>query len=176
MMRNLTSFALLVLLVVGQCASARADGGQVRAMQTHGDLKLTVFTSPSPLRAGPIDVSVLLQDARTGETIPDADITVTLTPPNKSQPPLRVIATTDAATNKLLRAALLELPSPGDWQFRVECTVPQAESLITATFNATVAEPLPRWLTVWPWFAWPLVAVALFAVHRTLVARRTHQA
>lgn len=175
-MRNLISFAILLLLAFGQCASARADGGQVRAMQTYGDLKLTVFTSPSPLRAGPVDVSVLLQDARTGQSIPDANITVALTPPNQFEPPLRAIATADAATNKLLRAALLELPSAGEWQFRVECTVPPADSLVAATFTASVAEPLPRWLTVWPWFTWPLAAVALFAVHRTLVARRTNSA
>lgn len=171
-MRNLISFVILQLLVLGQCAIARADGGQVRVMQNHGDVKLTIFTSPSPLRAGPIDVSVLLQDARTGQTIPDADVTVALTPPNSSQPPICVRATADAATNKLLRAALLDLPSPGDWKFRIECVVPPADTLIAATFTAIAAEPLPRWLTIWPWFTWPIAAVALFAVHRTLVAPR----
>ena len=39
------------------------------------------------------------------------------------------------------------------------------------------APPLPRWLSVWPWFTWPIVAVLLFAIHRTLVTRRkTHRA
>ena len=172
-MHNFRSFTAAIGILIGFCAIARADGGQVRVMQTHGDVKLTIFTAPSPLRAGPIDVSVLLQDAHTGQTIPSADVTIELTPPNNSQPPIRASATTEAATNKLLRAALIELPSPGEWQFRVECKMPRADSLVTATFTATAAEPLPRWLTVWPWFTWPIAAVTLFAVHRALVTRHT---
>ena len=105
-MRTLFSLAVAIALLTAQCATALADGGQVRVMQQQGDYQLTVFTSPNPFRAGPADVSILLQDTRTHQTIPDATITIELTPPDKSNPPIRAIATAGAATNKLLRAAI----------------------------------------------------------------------
>jgi hypothetical protein len=167
--------AAIALLLTGLGhVEALADGGQIRSMESHGELQLTVFTSPTPLRAGPIDVSVLLQNAHTGQTIPDADVTVELTRPSKSHPPIRTHATTDDATNKLLRAALIDLPAPGQWSIRVECTTPQIPAPIVANLDVDAAPPLPPWLTVWPWFTWPAAVVALFAVHRTLVARRNN--
>ncbi len=161
-----------MVLVAALRATALADGGQVRVMQQQGDYQLTVFTSPNPLRAGPADVSILLQDTRTNQTVSDATITVELFSPDKAQPPIRAIATAGAATNKLLRAAIVELPAAGLWHIRVECATPQTLEPIAAAFDVVAAPPLPRWLTVWPWFTWPLAAVALFAIHRTLVAQR----
>ena len=69
-----TRYVILPLLVVcllcgGTNRSAHADGGQVRLTQRHGDMQITVFTSPSPLRAGPVDVSVCIQDAATGTNL-----------------------------------------------------------------------------------------------------------
>lgn len=175
-MRNLLSFAVVITIYSGSCAIALADGGQIRFRQNLGGHQLTVFTSPTPLRAGPIDVSVLLQDAASGRTVSDANITIELTPADPSIPPIRALATAGAATNKLLRAALVELPAPGEWHVRVQCTTPDSSSLLTAAFTLDAAEPLPRWIAVWPWFTWPIAAVALFAVHRTLVARRIQPA
>jgi hypothetical protein len=34
------------------------------------------------------------------------------------------------------------------------------------------AEPLPAWRSLWPWVAWPAVAVVLFSVHQVLVRRK----
>lgn len=166
----------LTILTGPWCAFACADGGQVRVMERHGDYQLTVFTSPNPLRAGPVDVSVLVQDANTGQTITDATITIELAPRDKSLPPIRAAATTEAATNKLLRAALVELPAPGRWDVRVECTTARDQAPIDVSFAMDCLRPLPRWLSVWPWFTWPIVAVMFFAIHRMLVARRqTHR-
>lgn len=170
-MKSIQALLLLAVAATAWCDRAQADGGQVRVMEGRGGYRLTVFTSPNPLRAGPTDVSVLLQDADTGEAVSDATVTVELTPADGQPAPLRALATTDAATNKLLRAALVELPSPGRWDVCVECTTAPGRPPIAATFSMDVAPPLPEWLTVWPWFAWPAIAVALFVVHRRLVHR-----
>jgi hypothetical protein len=45
----------------------RADGGAMRLSERAGGYRVTVFTDPTPLRAGPVDVSVFVQDADTGE-------------------------------------------------------------------------------------------------------------
>ncbi len=172
-MRTAIQTLIVLTLLTGPCSAlAHADGGQVRVMRQLGDCQLTVFTSPNPLRAGPIDVSVLLQDAKTGQTVADVAITVELAPHDNSQAPLRVVATTDAATNKLLRAAKFELPASGRWDVCVECTTTRDQAPIAVAFIMEAGPPLPRWLSVWPWFSWPIVAVLLFAIHRALVARR----
>ena len=58
-------------LLVGACGeAARGDGGTVRLSRCEGGLRITVFTAPTPFRAGPVDISVLVQDAVTGEPDP----------------------------------------------------------------------------------------------------------
>ena len=58
------------------CVPALADGGTLRFFGRRGDRLVTVFTVPAPLRAGPIDLSVLVQDAQTGRPITDLPIEV----------------------------------------------------------------------------------------------------
>lgn len=172
-MRSATHPLLVFALLTGSgSAIAFADGGQVRVMERHGNCQLTVFTSPNPLRAGPVDVSVLVHDAKTGQPLPAATVTVKLTSSDPSQPPLRVAATTAAATNKLLRAALVELPTPGRWQVFIACAPAGDQATVETKFTMEAAPSLPRWLAVWPWFTWPIAAVLLFAIHCRLVARR----
>jgi hypothetical protein len=90
--------------------------------------------------------------------------------------PIRVAATSAAATNKLLQAANVELPAPGRWDVRVQYTIPNSDAEAihgdAVRFTMEAAPPLPRWLSVWPWFTWPVLAVLLFAMHRKLVAGR----
>ena len=175
-MRTVPQSLLVLALFAGSwCELAHADGGKVRVMERRGEYQLTVFTSPNPLRAGPVDISVLLQDAKTGQTVPGAAVTVELTPSDQSLPPLRAAATTADATNKLLRAALVDLPAAGRWDVRVECMTADDQAPVDVAFTMEAAPLLPRWLSVWPWFTWPLVAVLLFAIHRTLVTRRQLQ-
>jgi hypothetical protein len=155
---------------------ALADGGRLRVMQQQGDYLVTAFTSPNPLRAGPIDVSVLVQDATTGRAVTDANVIVELRRSDDSYPPIRAAANTETATNKLLQAALIELPASGRWEVGVLGGLPRTGAEtglpIEVRFTIEAAPPLPGWLMVWPWFAWPAVAVLLFAIHRKLVARR----
>ncbi|MEX0642564.1 MAG: hypothetical protein WD468_07675, partial [Pirellulales bacterium] len=113
-----------------------------------------------------------VQDAANGEAAPIGDIIIELTPGDGSHPTIRAVATTAAATNKLFRAVTVELPSPGWWGVRVECVSALHASPVTVQFEMEAGPPLPSWLAVWPWFSWPAVVVLLFAVHRSLVARR----
>src|SRR5688572_20861731 len=99
------------LLLFGPCsAPSWADGGQLRLIERHGNLQIAVFTSPNPLRAGPVDISVLVQDARTGQPIDYANVYVQIARSDQTGKPIVAPATAAAATNKLMRAALVELP------------------------------------------------------------------
>src|SRR5262249_156491 len=80
---TMTRGCLLCVFLLSSChlitvspGHARADGGTVRLSQRAGGYQVTVFTEPTPLRAGPVDVSVLVQDAATGQALPGAQVTV----------------------------------------------------------------------------------------------------
>jgi hypothetical protein len=147
---------------------ASADGGAVRLRERAGNYQVTVFTSPTPFRAGPVDVSVLVQDAANGECVPDARVTVRLTARGDGDV-LESPATAEAATNKLFHAAVFPLPGPGWWDVEVAVEGPRGPARVR--FEVEAAEPPPRWRELWPWFGWPALAVALFGLHR-LVRRK----
>lgn len=146
-------------MLLALAAEARADGGTLQVSQSAGPYRVTVFTSPTPPRAGPVDVSVMVQDATTGQILADAQITITATEPVSGRV-VRGQATTAAATNKLLQAATLELPTAGGW--RIDIHVASSAGAGELEFALGVAPPLPRWVAMLPWFAWPLGVVVLF--------------
>ena len=63
-----------------------------------------------------------------------------------------------------------ELPEPGWWDVEVAVEGPHGPALVTFDFWAE--KPLPRWLELWPWFAWPALVVVLFGLHQTSARRK----
>jgi hypothetical protein len=145
----------------------------VRLSERQGGYQITVFTSPTPFRAGPVDISVLVQDAATGEPVPGAQVTVRAAPQGRSGEAIDSRATTEAATNKLFYAAVFELPEPGWWE--VEVAIADQRASARVRFALEAAEPLPQWLTLWPWFGWPGLAILLFCLHQVLVRRKSRR-
>jgi hypothetical protein len=171
----MTARTFLCVLLLSSChlvtlspCHARADGGSLRLREQANGYQIAVFTSPTPYRAGPVDISVLVQDAVTGECLPDARVVVRLTACG-SEEFLEYPATTETAINKLFRAAEFQLPEPGRWDVVVTVEGPHGPALVR--FEIQADEPLPRWLDLWPWFAWPALLVALFGVHRILAEK-----
>lgn len=176
--------AALTLIVAGAALprSALADGDTLRCVQRCGDLQVSVFTAPTPLRAGTAEISVLVQDAATGEVLPEAQVMLAVSPPDGTAPH-RATGNRETATNKLMLAALVRLNQPGRWHVTVECTRREESSVSPGVASAAenirraleldldVGPPLPRWLAFWPWFAGPLAVVVFFGCHR-LLARR----
>jgi hypothetical protein len=146
------------------CAPASADGGTMRLSGKRGGYQVTVFSGPTPIRAGPVDISVLVQDSMTGEPMPHARVIVRMTKPG--QLALEYPATAQVATNKLFRAAQFELPEPGRWALEVQVQGSHGLGVIGGDLEAV--EPLPRWHEMWPWIGWPALVIALFGIHLAL--------
>jgi hypothetical protein len=108
-------------------------------------------------------------DAATEEYVANAQVTVRLRARGTGRV-LEYSATTQAATNKLLRAAEFQLPEPGWWDMAVAVEGPHGPALLR--FEVQADEPPHRWLDIWPWFGWPALVVALFGLHRALVRRK----
>ena len=176
-MKSLAAIAML-FSVLGHCW---ADGGVIIAKETVNRLNLTVFASPVPLRAGPADVSVLVQDAK-GRAVLDASVELAWTSANPTAatdwlPPCCSMATAFGQTpalrthsqNKLLYGALLPIRNAGASEISVTVKSPQGDARLTIPITA--APPRAPLLAYWPLLAFPPVAIGLFAVHQRLSRR-----
>lgn len=137
LLKTLLALATLAMFTTGG-SRLHADGGKVLLAEVVGPYRLTLFVSPTPLVAGPLDISMLVQDAQTGRVIDDATIDLTLTPVDAESalvPPLRRRASHAQATNKLLQAAKLQLPAAGRW--RVDLRICGADASLAGSSPAT---------------------------------------
>jgi hypothetical protein len=157
---------LSVAWITGLAAVARGDGGVVRFNGPAGPFDVTVFTAPTPLRAGPVDISVLVRDRTVQQPVLDAQVVVRLVPANAMSSAVAAVATRARATNKLLYAALAALPAPGSWNMQV--TIRHGAGTATVSQPLEVARPLPPLLAFWPYLAVPPVCIALFILHQWL--------
>ncbi len=164
-----TRLSVFCILIV-QPSGLRADGGTLRLSERVDGYQITVFTAPAPLRAGPADVSVFVQDADTGEPAAGVRVTVQAAPRGRPDRAVRQPATAEAATNKLFRSALFELPESGWWE--IEAMVVGERGQARVRFEVEVADRPPNWQAMAPWVGWPVLAVLLFAVHHVLVRRK----
>jgi hypothetical protein len=71
------------LYLVTLCAPAKADGGSLLLSEKRGGYQITVFTAPTPFRAGPVDISTLVQDASSGDLVTQARVIIRLTKPGR---------------------------------------------------------------------------------------------
>jgi hypothetical protein len=158
------------LVTLSSC-QAKADGGTIRLSEQKGSYRITVFTAPTPVRAGPVDISVLVQEAVTEE--PVSEVQVAIKAVRRGSPGVGLVhpATTEAATNKLYYAAIFDLPEAG-W-YSVEVSIDGARGKALVHFDLEAAEPLPSWLAMLPWVGWPVLAIGLFGIHQFLVRRRS---
>jgi hypothetical protein len=170
--RGLVCLVSGVLLISGPLpfpTPAMADGGALRLSQEQGNYRIAIFTSPTPLRAGPVDISALVQNAATHEPVSDVQIEVRAVRRDRRGAVIHRPATFEAATNKLFQAAALNLNEPGPWQLEIGLDGPLGEALVA--LDIEVEKPLPRYLTMWPWLTWPVLPILLFGAHRFLVSR-----
>ncbi|MBL8797236.1 MAG: hypothetical protein JNM56_25260 [Planctomycetia bacterium] len=155
-------FSTLTLVWLLTTTFAHADGGTLQLSEQQGPYRIAVFTSPQPLRAGWIDLSVLVQDARTGDPLQDVNVRLVLTGPDGVERTLT--ASRAAATNQLFQAVRYELPLSGTWQVRVLLNGSRGPA--EATFTMAAAAALPRWTELSFWIALPLIVVVLFVLHQ----------
>ena len=169
---NLSPFFFLIAIVLSllSISPALADGGAVQFSQRVGDLQITVMTDPTPLRVGAIDLSILTQNARTGEIATTGRTIVILRQGDEPALLIRAEATTAASTNKLLRSAKIELPRPGRWHLEIQ--QPDIADAAQVDGEIQVADKPPRWRQAAGWIMIPFVPIGLYIVGDLLAARR----
>jgi len=171
--------ALLLLLLLP--VAAWADGGVILSQQTVGGIKLTLFGAPAPLRAGPVDVSLLVQEAGSKDPVLDATVDFTWKASASLQkawmPPCcsmsagtkGIPAPLGSGPNKLLYSAMVPISQGGPSQLIVH--VNRSGQQATATVDITARPPEPPMITYWPWLAFPPLMILGFAVRQRLVRK-----
>jgi len=158
---NMPAPLLLVAALLWFVPWACADGGTLRLSQKRGDLRVSVFTSPTPVRAGVVDISVLVQEERSGQPLADEPVEIRAMI-RDIEMPFVVVARGDAATNTLLRCASVSMERAGTW--RVEVEVRQE----VFAFEMDVAKAAAPWIELGPWIFWPVAAIGVFMLYRKL--------
>lgn len=147
-------------------ATIRGDAGLVRLSEQVGPYRLTVLTSPTPLRAGPVEIGIFVESATDRPLA--AKVTVNIAP--RDHP--------DDGKDYRLEASPLgttvnvDLSSGGWWQLRVTINGPLGNA--EKTLLLEVGDALPRWREMMFWMALPLAPIGLYIVHQWLVHRRDH--
>src|SRR5215469_11360200 len=173
----------LVLLFLSLAGNSFADGGSVQLHSVSGPFDITLFAEPPLPRAGQIDFSVLIQDAKSGEPVMDAVVTLALMPVKVHQnaqpawyPPSCVVSAPanlaavpllhSGASNRLLYGATLEIPSAGVWHVRTEVQRGGEHAFVEGSVD--IADPLPPVASYWPLFLFPVVAVGLYVLRERI--------
>ncbi|MEO6054309.1 MAG: hypothetical protein ABIP97_09875 [Chthoniobacterales bacterium] len=176
---------LLLILSLGLCGHAFADGGIVQLQRDIPPYRLTLFSEPSPLRAGPADLSVLVQ--KNGDPVLNAEVTLHLTPEESAanRPPdwkpaccamgeaceeITLPAIQGSGPNKLLYSALATLPYSGNW--KVIVTARENGNPVSMNGRILVQKPAASWIIYLPYLLLP-IAIAVFFVLVQLAKKKT---
>jgi hypothetical protein len=162
----------VAVALVAQVVTTHAHGGLVQLHQAAEPFVVTVFTAPTPLHAGPVDVSVLVQDRRDGHPVLDGEVSVWLR--REEGKAVGGLATRPVAPHQPLYSIVVHVPEAGQWE--LEVTVTQGQDSASVRGQVSAAAPRPSVLSYWRSVSLPLVAATLFAVHqwvkRRAVSRR----
>lgn len=169
MMRCRAIVATLTVLAVMQ--PALADGGAVRLSQVSGPYRVTLLTSPTPLRAGVIDVSVVVAAASSDDDLPDAAVELSLVPKDRPEAAISRSATVDGSTTGLFRTATFDVPRGGEWTLAAD--VSGRDGVARATTDLRIGPPLPRWTAFLGWLILPVILFAAYLWRAWRDARRT---
>ena len=159
--RRLALLVTLLVISLALAAETRANGGQVRvAAERAGPYEVTVFTSPVPLRAGEVDISVLLQRPGSPEIVEDARIKVVVMTAG-GETVGRFPATREQATNKLYYAAKFPLEQPGRYRIAVEISGPEGSGAVGFEAAVEPAASSAWWRSWWLWGTLALLQLPL---------------
>ena len=142
-------FFLLLLLGLGR--SVFADTGQLRDVVTVDGLNIVVFTAPTPIRAGEVEVVTLVTDASSGRPVEEYALDVEVRSPlwDPAAPAMLSMGMPDPGTRFAYKSVVL-LPEPGTWELVVVVQAPEAAAPIRIPLSVEAGPPHPLWWQMLP--------------------------
>jgi hypothetical protein len=180
--------ALILVLssIVCLARTSWADGGAIQFQGDAGTCHVTVYTLPPILSAGPVDVTVLIQDRSKLNPLLDAHVLLGLSAQAASSlkkeawsPPACALnmplsladipARLNHGENRLLYGALVQVPYSGIWRLKINIQRNAEAASVSTLLN--VNPPAPPPLAYWQLFALPPLGVLGFILNRTAKRR-----
>jgi len=161
--------SFVVIACMARATETKADGGALQFTRSAAPFVIAVFTTPSPLRAGPVDISLMIQSSENQQPVLDCVAHVQLR--KEGARSIGSEATHRVAQNKLFYAAPMNVTQSGVWE--LEVAISQGNNSASVTGSITVAPSNPVLLGYWRSLAVPPVFISLFALNQWLKRRRT---
>ena len=111
------------------------DEATVRLARTSGPFRVSIFAPADPVESGPLDVSVLVQDAHSEEPILDADVNIAVQPSGGET--TLTHATHRQSVNKLLASATAQLAPSVAWKLDVLVRRGSQEATLSAMLHTS---------------------------------------
>ena len=159
---------LIVLSICASATLARADGGVVLWQQTSGSITVTAFTTQSPLRIGPSDISFLIENNE--QSRPVLNAAVFLAFEDASGVIARGEATHDQARNKLLYCSVMTLIKAGPSRMRVIVT--DGSEKYDLENEVEVAGRQSPLVEHWKLLTFPFMIAIVFVFHQRLTWKK----
>ncbi len=163
---------IVAVVALGQTVqqpTAFANGGTVQWRKQAGSLLITVFTTPAPLSAGPVVISLLVQNRNGLEPVLDANVSLLLRA-DTSTAEIRAQPTREQAQSELLYVAPVTLAESGKWQLAV--TIVRNGERTDATGTIGVAPTPAMVASYWGYITFPPLMIVAFVGHGLLFRRR----
>jgi hypothetical protein len=166
---NPAAIAIVFIAIASGAAipRAHAHGAFAQFTKAAGPFVVTVFATDSPLRAGPVDISLLIQSRENQQPVLDCVALLQLRKNDATS--ISSEATHEAAQNKLLYAAQVKVPEPGVWE--LEAAIRHESDSVEVSGPITVARSNPLLLAYWRSLALPPLLISLFALNQWLKRR-----
>ncbi len=148
--------------------SLSADGGVLLLHAESGAFAISIFGTPAPLRAGPADLSVLVQNKAGQDVLLDADLTLRLS--RTGQPDITLKPTRQQAANKYLYASQFTFPAAGKWKLELSCKEGKQTTNVNGELTVSPAEP--ALFTYWGYFLFVPLTISLFILNQWLKQNR----
>jgi hypothetical protein len=166
---NWAAIAIVFIAIASGAAipRAHAHGAFAQFTKAAGPFVVTVFTTDSPLRAGPVDISLLIQSREDQQPVLDCVALLQLWKNDATS--ISSEATHQGAQNKLLYAAQVKLPEPGVWE--LEAVITHENDSVEVGGSITVVPSNPVFLAYWRSLTLPPLLITLFALNQWLKRR-----
>jgi hypothetical protein len=161
-----------VLLALGILAqtTALADGASVQFRKEAGGLVITVFTAPAPLCAGPVGISLLLQNRNGLEPVLDANVSLVLRS-MASGAEIQAQPTLEQGQNKLQYASALTLAESGKWQLAVKVWRNGQRADVTGTIDVAPTHAMVA--SYWGYVVFPPLMIMAVLIQEGLIWRKS---
>jgi len=165
-------FVVTSLCFVGLLGSGSSDDDDqvVRLRATAGAFAVAVFAPAGDFASGATNVSVLVQDRTTRDTLLDTNVDLTVHPSADSKAPSSPIrATHEQSENKLLQTAEVNLPAEGEWTLNISVLRNSEHADFSLPLRAVKGETSTG-------FHWSYLVLLIFAALLAFVYLRRHHA